>query len=89
MALAVVLDDKIVLEHSFGVSNMGGSPSLRTPCLPWGLFQSLLLPMGVTERTEMTGINVSTFDLVETGVLATDDQFRLIPRERLPIWIAE
>ena len=90
---AIAIDKKtgdvLVVKSQNYIPEMGTSLPYTLIYRNYKEVDGVRLPMEVTERTEMTGINVSTFDLVETGVLATDDQFRLIPRERLPIWIAE
>jgi CubicO group peptidase (beta-lactamase class C family) len=46
------------------------------------------LPFEVTEKNEMTGENIHTFDSVKTRIKALDAQFRFVPREQLPPWLS-
>jgi len=47
------------------------------------------LAMEITEINSMTGKSVSTFDTVETGITASDEDFRFVARDLLTPWIAK
>ncbi|MBC8201067.1 MAG: serine hydrolase [Planctomycetes bacterium] len=51
-------------------------------------FDGVRLPMEITEKNEMTGKSVSAYDSVESGIEATDEQFRIVAREQLQPWIS-
>ena len=44
------------------------------------------LPFEVTEKNEMTGESTSTYGSVESGIVASDEQFQIIAREQLVPW---
>ena len=80
--------DVLVVKSQNNIPEMGMSLPYTLIFRNYKEVDGVRLPFEVTEKNEMTGESIHTFDSVKTRIKALDAQFRFVPREQLPPWLS-
>ncbi len=88
VAIDQITGDVVFVKSKQPVPEMGFA-------LPYKLFygdfkevEGVRIPMTLEEQNDMTGKGVTTLREIETGIHATDEMFRIVPRKQPKPWIA-
>jgi hypothetical protein len=80
--------DVLVVRSKNAVPEMGGFIPYKLVYRDFKEIDGVRIPTRITEQNEMTGASESTYVTIESGIEATDDAFKIEPRERPTPWIA-
>ena len=80
--------DVLVVRSKNAIPEIGGFLPYKLVYRDFKEIDGVRVPTRITEQNEMTGASESTYVTVESGIEATDDAFKIEPRERPTPWIA-
>ena len=78
----------LVVRSKNAIPEIGGFLPYKLVYRDFKEIDGVRVPTRITEQNEMTGASESTFVTIEGGIEATDDAFKIEPRERPSPWIA-
>jgi hypothetical protein len=80
--------DVLVVRSKNFIPDLGGFLPYKLVYRDFKEIDGVRVPTRITEQNEMTGASESTYVTIESGIEATDDAFKIEPRERPTPWIA-
>ena len=80
--------DVLVVRSKNAIPEIGGFLPYKLVYRDFKEIDGVRVPTSITEQNEMTGASESTYVTIESGIEATDDAFKIEPRERPTPWIA-
>jgi hypothetical protein len=80
--------DVLVVRSKNAIPEIGGFLPYKLVYRDFKEIDGVRVPTRITEQNEMTGASESTYVTIESGIEATDDAFKIEPRERPTPWIA-